>query len=100
MTVEAQVENSDGSLKPGQFATVRILQPQTSPALLVPVRSVRTEASTSYVFVIRNGHAEKRIVQLGQTEGDLVEIKSGLAAEEQVATTNVELLSDGVAVMQ
>jgi multidrug efflux pump subunit AcrA (membrane-fusion protein) len=100
MTVEAQVENSDGSLKPGQFATVRILQPQTSPALLVPARSVRTEAGTSYVFVIKNGHAEKRIVQLGQTEGDLIEIKSGLAAEEQVATSNVELLSDGVAVRQ
>jgi multidrug efflux pump subunit AcrA (membrane-fusion protein) len=100
MTVEAQVENSDGSLKPGQFATVRILQPQTSPALLVPVRSIRTEASTSYVFIIRNGHAEKRIVQLGQTEGDLVEIKSGLAAEEQVATSNVELLSDGMPVRQ
>jgi len=100
MTVEAQVENSDGSLKPGQFATVRILQPQTSPALLVPVRSVRTEASTSFVFVIKNGRAEKRIVQLGQTEGDLVEIKTGLATEEQVATSNVELLSDGVAVRQ
>lgn len=100
MAVEAQVENSDGSLKPGQFATVRILQPQTSPALLVPVRSVRTEASTSYVFVIKNGHAERRIVQLGQTEGDLVEIKTGLAAEEQVATSNVELLSDGMPVRQ
>jgi multidrug efflux pump subunit AcrA (membrane-fusion protein) len=100
MTVEAQVENSDGSLKPGQFATVRILQPQTSPALLVPARSVRTEASISYVFIIKNGRAEKRIVQLGQTEGDLVEIKSGLAAEEQVATSNVELLSDGVPVRQ
>jgi RND family efflux transporter MFP subunit len=100
MTVEAQVENSDGSLKPGQFATVRILQPQTSAALLVPSRSVRTEAGTSYVFVIKNGHAEKRIVQLGQTEGDLVEIKSGLAAEEQVATSNVELLSDGMPIRQ
>ena len=100
MTVEAQVENSDGSLKPGQFATVRILQPQTSPAMLVPTRSVRSEAGTNYVFVIKNGHAEKRIVQLGQTEGDMIEIKSGLAAEEQVATSNVELLSDGMPVRQ
>lgn len=100
MTVEAEVENNDGLLKPGQFATVRILLPQTSAALLVPSRAVRTEAGTSSLFVIKNGHAEKRIVQLGQTEGDLVEIKSGLAAEEQVATSNVELLSDGIAVRQ
>jgi RND family efflux transporter MFP subunit len=100
MTVEAEVENNEGLLKPGQFATVRILQPQTSAALLVPSRSVRTEAGTNYLFVIKNGRAEKHIVQLGQTEGDLVEIKSGLAAEEQVATSNVELLGDGVPVRQ
>lgn len=100
MTVEAQIDNRDGLLKPGQFATVRILQPQTSPALLVPVRSVRTESGSSYLFVIKNGRAEKRIIQLGQTEGDMVEIKSGLANDEQVATSNVELLSDGTPVKQ
>jgi multidrug efflux pump subunit AcrA (membrane-fusion protein) len=100
LTIEAVVDNNEGLLKPGQFATVRILQPQTSPAILVPVRSVRAESGTSYVFVINNGHAEKRIVQLGQAEGDLVEIKSGVVAGEQVATSNVELLNDGSPVRQ
>jgi multidrug efflux pump subunit AcrA (membrane-fusion protein) len=100
LTIEAVVENNDGLLKPGQFATVRIMQPQTSPAVLVPVRSVRAESGTSYVFVINNGRAEKRIVQLGQAEGDLVEIKSGVVAGEQVATSNVELLNDGSPVRQ
>jgi RND family efflux transporter MFP subunit len=100
MTVEAVVENDDGQLKPGQFATVRVLQPQTSPAVLVPVRAVRAETGTNYVFIIKDGHAEKRIVQLGQAEADLVEIKSGVAAGEQVATSNVELLNDGTPVKQ
>lgn len=100
LTVEAEIENGDGALKPGQFATVRILQPQTEPAVLVPQRAVKTESGTSRVFVIRNGRAEQRPVQLGQTEGDLVEIKSGIAADEQVATSNVDQLSDGIAVRQ
>jgi HlyD family secretion protein len=100
MTVEAVVENPDGLLKPGQFATVRILQPQTSSAVLVPLRSLRAESGTSYVFVIKDGRAEKRIVQLGQSEADLVEIKSGIVAGEQVATGNVELLNDGTPVKQ
>ncbi|MDQ3819749.1 MAG: efflux RND transporter periplasmic adaptor subunit [Acidobacteriota bacterium] len=100
MTVEAQIENNEGLLKPGQFATVRILMPQSTPALLVPQRAVRTEAGTSYVFVIKNGRAEKRIVQLGQTDGDMVEIKTGLSAEDPVATGNVELLNDGTPVKQ
>jgi hypothetical protein len=37
---------------------------------------------------------------LGQVEGDLTEIKSGVAADELVATSNVEQLSDGIAVKQ
>jgi multidrug efflux pump subunit AcrA (membrane-fusion protein) len=100
LTVEAEIENSTGVLKPGQFATVRILQSRTEPAVLVPARAVRTEAGVSRVFVIKDGHAQQRLIQLGQTEGDLIEIKSGVAADEQVATSNVEQLSDGVAVRQ
>ena len=100
MTVEAEVENGEGLLKPGQFATIRILQPQTSPAVLVPARAVRAESGTNYVFVVKDGRAEKRIVQLGQAESDLVEVKSGVASGEQVATSNVELLNDGSPVRQ
>jgi RND family efflux transporter MFP subunit len=100
MTVEAEVENSGDLLKPGQFATIRVLLPESTPAVLVPARAVRTESGTSIVFVIKNGRAESRLVQLGQVEGDLIEIRSGVAADELVATSNVEALSDGTAVRQ
>jgi multidrug efflux pump subunit AcrA (membrane-fusion protein) len=59
---------------------------------------VRTESGVNRVFVIKDGHAQQRLVQLGQTEGDLVEVKSGVAADEQVATSNVDQLGDGMAV--
>src|SRR5687768_6266288 len=100
LTVEAEIENSGGALKPGQFATVRILQPKADPAVLVPSRAVLTQAGVSRVFVIKDGHAEQRLVQTGQTEGDLIEIKNGVAADEQVATSNLEMLSDGTTVKQ
>lgn len=100
LTVEADVENSKAELKPGQFATVRILLPQTEPAVLVPLRALRTVSGSTYVYVIKNGRAEQRLVQTGQAEGDLVELKSGVAAEELVATSNVDQLNDGVAVVQ
>jgi len=100
LTVEAEIENSSGVLKPGQFATVRILQPKAQPAVLIPQRAVRTESNASHVFVIKNGRAEQRVVQLGITESDLVEIKTGVAADEQVATSNIEQLSDGMIVRQ
>ena len=100
LTVEAEIENNSGVLKPGQFATVRILESRAAPATLVPARAVRTESGVSRVFVIKDGKAQERQVQLGQTEGDLVEIKSGVAENETVATSNVEQLSDGMAVKQ
>jgi hypothetical protein len=74
--------------------------PQSEPAVLVPVRALRTVSGSTYVYVIKNGHAEQRLVQTGQTEGDLVELKSGVAADELVATSNVDQLSDGVTVVQ
>jgi len=98
LTVEAEIENANGALKPGQFATVRILQPRPVAAVLVPAKAVVTDAGVSRVYVIKDGHAEQRLVQLGQTEGDLVQVKTGVAADEKVATSNLELLGDGVAV--
>ena len=98
LTVEAEIENNSNALKPGQFATVRILQERAEPAVLVPARSVISEAGVNRVYVIKNGHAEQRLVQTGQTDGDLIEIKSGVAADELIATSNLEQLSDGIAV--
>jgi multidrug efflux pump subunit AcrA (membrane-fusion protein) len=100
LMVEAEVENSSGTLKPGQFATVRILQPRPESAVLVPARAVRTEAGVSRLFVIKDGHAQQRLVQLGQAEGDLIEVKTGVTADEQVATSNLDQLSDGMEVRQ
>ncbi len=100
LTVEAEIDNSGGALKPGQFATVRILQERAEPAVLVPSRAIVTEAGVSRVFVVKDGRVEQRLVQLGQVDGDLTEVKTGVAADELVATANLERLSDGIAVKQ
>jgi cobalt-zinc-cadmium efflux system membrane fusion protein len=100
LTVEAEVENGENLLKPGQFATIRVLQAQSDPAVLVPARAVRTDGTTSRVFVIQDGVARERLVATGRQDGDLVEIKGNVAAGEPVATSNVEQLADGTPVRQ
>ena len=100
LSVEAEIDNSTGALKPGQFASVRILESRSQAAVLVPSRAVQTDAGVSRVFVITDGRAQQRLVQLGQSESDLVEIKSGVVEGEQVATSNLNQLSDGIAVRQ
>ena len=95
LIVEALVPNDAGMLKPGSFATARIEQASERPAVLVPAAAVRTVSGTSRVYVISGERAEERIVTLGQTVDDLVEISTGLKAGENVATNDVDTLVDG-----
>ena len=95
LTVEAVVPNPKGELKPGLFATARIERLDRTPGVLVPSAAVLTAAGTSRVFVVAGDKAEERLVTIGQTVGDLVEVSSGLKAGERVATKNVGQLSDG-----
>src|SRR2546421_658413 len=100
LTVEAEVENGENLLKPGQFATIRVLLPQSDPATLVPGSAVKTDGTTARVFVVKDGVARERLVATGQRDGDLVEIKGNVSADEIVATSNVDQLADGVPVRQ
>jgi cobalt-zinc-cadmium efflux system membrane fusion protein len=100
LAVEAEVENGENLLKPGQFATIRVLLPQSDPAILVPARAVRMDGTTARVFVIQDGVARERLVATGRQDGDLVEIKGNVSADEPVATSNVEQLADGTPVRQ
>ncbi|MDT7688499.1 MAG: hypothetical protein QOE46_1258 [Acidobacteriota bacterium] len=100
LTVEAEVENGQNLLKPGQFATIRVLMPQSDPAILVPARSVRTDGTTARVYVIKDGVAHERLVATGRQDSDLIEIKGNVSADELVATSNVEQLADGAPVRQ
>jgi membrane fusion protein (multidrug efflux system) len=98
LVVEAVVPNDAGALKPGSFATALIEQANRSPGVLTPAAAVRTVAGTSRVFVVAGEKAEERIVTIGQPVGDLIEITSGLKAGENVATSGVAQLADGVRV--
>ena len=97
LVIEAVVPNETGALKPGLFATAQIEQASVTPAILVPSTAIRTTTGTSRVYVVSSaGTVEERIVTTGQTVGDLVEITSGLARGETVATSDVAQLGDGV----
>ncbi len=100
LTVEAQIENVNGLLKPGQFATVRITQSKPVPAVMIPASAVRAEGDRNIVFVVKDGVANERLVQTGLLENDEIEIKTGVQENESVAISNVDKLGDGVIVNQ
>jgi HlyD family secretion protein len=98
LTVEAEVENGDGLLKPGQFATVRIAQGAPKQSVMIPTIAVKTEGDTNRVYVVKDGRAEERIVKLGVLENDLIEVQQGVQEGETVATSNLNVIYDGVTV--
>ena len=95
LTVEAIAPNADARLKPGFFATALVRQPDAAPALLVPATAVETIAGTSRVYAIKDNRIEERIVTLGEKLDSLVEITSGVAKGDVIATEPKGRLSDG-----
>jgi len=98
LTVEAVAPNHDARLQPGLFATASIQQPVSAPALLVPATAVETVAGTARVYVVKGGKVEERIVTVGETMGQQVEITSGLTTDEVVAAAPKGHLADAVEV--
>ena len=98
LTVEAMVPNTDGTLRPGLFATAAIQQSGNDRALCVPSSAIRTLAGSTRLYLIRGDRVEERMVTTGQVVGEAVEIANGVAEGDEVALTNVTRLADGARV--
>ena len=98
--VEASIENGDNALRSGMFATARINKEGGGTGIFVPKTAIYNDQATqSYrAFVIVDGIAKLRVLQLGTEEGDHQQILSGLAADETVATSNLDQLYEGAKV--
>ncbi len=98
--VEAQIENGDNALRSGMFATVKITRDGGTLGVFVPKEAVLNDQSTQSqrVFVIVEGVAKLRTVQVGTEENGTIQILNGVAADEMVATSNLQQLYEGAKV--
>ena len=98
--VEALVENNGNLLRSGMFVQAKITREGGSAGVFVPKTAVHNDASTQSqrVFVIVEGVAKLKTVQLGVEEGDMIQIVTGVDADQNVATSNLEQLYEGAKV--
>ncbi len=87
----------DASLKPNQSAKVRILDYSSTNVVVIPVNIVQTDEAGKYVYVLEklsNGKAvaRKKSIQVGEFYGNNIEVKTGLAAGEQLITEGYQNL--------
>jgi cobalt-zinc-cadmium efflux system membrane fusion protein len=88
LSVRADVENPDGELKPGMFASFSIITGEATTAPAVPQSAVVYEGDTARVWVAgEDGTIAARSVRVGQITDQMVEVLTGLSAGEKVVTS-------------
>lgn len=91
------VDNAEGLLKPGMFVTVRLLLPARGETLVVPKVAVLADAGRTFVFTHKEGdYWIRRPVTLGARLNGMVEIASGLTAEQRIIIDGSFLLKSDV----
>ncbi|MCY3002863.1 MAG: efflux RND transporter periplasmic adaptor subunit [Planctomycetota bacterium] len=83
--IEISVPNAERELRPGSFATAEIDTLVEPNVLLVERASVTTFAGVHKVFLIVDGIAQERVVELGPERDGNVEVLKGLQGGESIA---------------
>ena len=95
-TVEAYLENSSHEIKPGMFASIKLVLDKKDNTISVPLNTVIESSGEKYVFVVdENNVAHKTIVETGLKNDEYIEITSGVNMGDKVVTTGQDFLSDG-----
>ena len=85
--VTLNVDDTDSVLLPAMTARVNITTADKEGALVVPISTLKTDSSGTYVLVKNGSEQEKRYVETGIYSDDNVEIVSGLSEGEEVVST-------------
>ena len=87
---------SHSVIKSGLYGSA-LLPGETRSVLMIPAHAVVERGQLKSVLVVEDGVAKRRLVTLGETDGDRVEILSGLAQGESVVL-NPSSIPDAAAV--
>ncbi len=105
--VQAIIPNPGEKLRPGMFARVEVTLPEVNDVVVVPSTAISYTSYGNSIYVIEETTgsdgstylaASQRPVVLGAKRGDLVSVLQGLEGNEEVATSGVFKLRNGLPV--
>jgi len=100
MEIRVGIENHGGRLKAGMFAKVRIITETKENVVKIPSSAVVNRFGEQYVFSVDNTNPEapvarKRVIVPGIVIDGVMEVRQGLAPNEEVVIRGQTLLEDG-----
>jgi HlyD family secretion protein len=97
--IKVTLTSRDPFLKAGMSADVEIIEKVVEETLYLPTPVIQERGGKKFVFIINDGRALERQIQVGLTNWDLSEIRSGLSQGEKViASLDLKGLKDGARV--
>ena len=100
--VEVAIPNKENSIKPNLTAKLRINDYTNPKALLIPQSIISENANgEQYVYVIKNrtsnaeAFAEKVVIETSLTQGDVIEVITGLEPGMEIIQEGARSVNDG-----
>lgn len=98
-TARIEFSQQDSAIKGGMFARTQIQFLQRPQTIFVPKESIVDKNGKTYAYVINeNQQVEERVISTGLHNDDSIEILSGVAIGERIATSNLSRLQNNLAV--
>jgi len=94
--LKAVFENTDSALFPNQFVNCRLLLDTKHGVVMISAPAIQRGPQGTYVYLVKPDHtATMRTIAIGTTEGNDVEVTSGLAFGDMVVTDGQDKLQEG-----
>lgn len=95
LEVRAELPNTDGKLRPGMFARVRVIVGDRAEALLVPEEAIVPQGDNFVVFRVVDDKAQRVPVKLGVRRDGQVELLDNVKPGDRIVTAGVRVQRDG-----
>jgi RND family efflux transporter MFP subunit len=95
LNTEIDLDNTDGTLRPGMYATAQVVLQVRESALTLPVTALVTSEGQPCCYCVVSGKLVRTPLTLGLRNGDDVEVVEGLAGDETVVLARAESLRHG-----
>jgi len=103
VSVRAEVANTDGSMRPGEFVHASVQMPGQDGVIALPQTAVVTSLYGDYIYRLEKGEdgtlrARQVFVKVGRRSGGMIEVTEGIEPGQTIATSGQNKLQNGTPV--